>query len=245
MNEKTTKKATISTPENALAFSTKEQQKDVVTLNNALNNLFPVDKVTTIYEANYLIKSAFAISEKVSLPIAKLFQRVRTEKMFVEKFKTFNDWALKTFNLKKASANAYAKIGDYITEDGKKSILPTVGEKDYGYSQLVVIAESLTAEQAIESAKNGTITPFMTIKELKKALKGDKNDITDEVTDESTTTEEAAEEVTEEATEEAAEEEKDRDYKAQQATFTHLYQTLINADIKTLRKINEFLNKIK
>ena len=158
---------------NAIATK-KEQALNVIT---DIEQTFDCSKIKTAQDGAIYIKSALLIGDKLSLPIARICYIVRSKKWYVPA-KNFNEWALKNFGFKKSSANNYAKVGEWLTDDGNHSLLPHL-QQDFSFSQLVVIAESLNLQDAIEKVENGEITPFMTVAEIKKRIKKDKNDITE------------------------------------------------------------------
>lgn len=113
--------------------------------------------------------------EKNKFKMAAEMSRILENNLFVDDFDNFETYASKVFNLKKAMAYNYAAIGkDWIARNEKgnptgESILPhdTV---DYQITKILALMK-VGVEQAIKWANNGTITPFMSVKEIKDIVK--------------------------------------------------------------------------
>lgn len=113
--------------------------------------------------------------EKNKFRMAAEMSRILENNLFVDDFENFETYAGKVFNLKKAMAYNYAAIGkDWIARNEKgnptgESILPhdTV---DYQITKIIALMK-VGVEQATEWANDGTITPFMSVKEIKDVVK--------------------------------------------------------------------------
>ena len=113
--------------------------------------------------------------EKNKFKMAAEMSRILENNLFVDDFDNFETYASKVFNLKKAMAYNYASIGKEWIERNEKgnptgeSILPhdTV---DYQITKILVLMKVGVA-QATEWANDGTITPFMSVKEIKDIVK--------------------------------------------------------------------------
>lgn len=113
--------------------------------------------------------------EKNKFKMAAEMSRILENNLFVDDFENFETYAGKVFNLKKAMAYNYAAIGkDWIARNEKgnptgESILPhdTV---DYQITKIIALMK-VGVEQATEWANDGTITPFMSVKEIKDVVK--------------------------------------------------------------------------
>lgn len=113
--------------------------------------------------------------EKNKFKMAAEMSRILENNLFVDDFDNFETYAGKVFNLKKAMAYNYAAIGkDWIARNEKgnptgESILPhdTV---DYQITKILALMK-VGIEQATEWANNGTISPFMSVKEIKDVVK--------------------------------------------------------------------------
>ena len=109
--------------------------------------------------------------EKNKFKMAAEMSRILENNLFVDDFDNFETYASRVFNLKKAMAYNYAAIGkDWIARNEKgnptgESILPhdTV---DYQITKILALMK-VGVEQATKWANNGTITPFMSVKEIK------------------------------------------------------------------------------
>lgn len=112
--------------------------------------------------------------EKNKFKMAAEMSRILENNLFVDDFDNFETYASKVFNLKKAMAYNYAAIGkDWIARNEKgnptgESILPhdTV---DYQITKIIALMK-VGVEQAIEWANDGTINPFMSVKEIKEIV---------------------------------------------------------------------------
>lgn len=113
--------------------------------------------------------------EKNKFKMAAEMSRILENNLFVDDFDNFETYAGKVFNLKKAMAYNYAAIGkDWVARNEKgnptgESILPhdTV---DYQITKILALMK-VGVEQATEWANDGTITPFMSVKEIKDIVK--------------------------------------------------------------------------
>lgn len=113
--------------------------------------------------------------EKNKFKMAAEMSRILENNLFVDDFENFETYASKVFNLKKAMAYNYASIGKEWIERNEKgnptgeSILPhdTV---DYQITKILALMKVGVA-QATEWANDGTITPFMSVKEIKDIVK--------------------------------------------------------------------------
>lgn len=113
--------------------------------------------------------------EKNKFKMAAEMSRILENNMFVDDFDNFETYASKVFNLKKAMAYNYASIGKEWIERNEmgnptgESILPhdTV---DYQITKILALMK-VGVEQATEWANDGTINPFMSVKEIKEIVK--------------------------------------------------------------------------
>ena len=123
--------------------------------------------------------------EKNKFKMAAEMSRILDNNLFVDDFDNFETYASRVFNLKKAMAYNYASIGKEWVERNEKgnptgeSILPhdTV---DYQITKIITLMK-VGVEQATEWANDGTINPFMSVKEIKDIVKewDDKNNAID------------------------------------------------------------------
>lgn len=112
--------------------------------------------------------------EKNKFKMAGEMYRILENNLFVDDFDNFETYASKVFNLKKAMAYNYASIGKEWIERNEmgnptgESILPhdTV---DYQITKILALMK-VGVEQATEWANDGTINPFMSVKEIKEIV---------------------------------------------------------------------------
>lgn len=173
-----TKNTTENINENVNAIVTRDNADKAITA--GVNLLFDVTKVQTLRDVDVVLKGFETLTGMVSLPICKLFERVKSSRMYAGDYKTFEQWAAKR-GVKKSTAYAYAKVGAFLDESGLHSKLFHTDEKDYTFSQLVIIAEKIDFETAVEWAKTFRLTPNMTVLDLKrmfnpKRITADKTD---------------------------------------------------------------------
>ena len=113
--------------------------------------------------------------EKNKFKMAAEMSRILENNLFVDDFDNFETYASKVFNLKKAMAYNYASIGKEWIERNEKGN-PT-GESilshdtvDYQITKILALMK-VGVEQAIKWANEGTINPFMSVKEIKDIVK--------------------------------------------------------------------------
>lgn len=175
--------------------------------------------------------------EKNKFKMAAEMSRILENNLFVDDFDNYETYAGKVFNLKKAMAYNYAAIGkDWIarTEKGNptgESILPH-DTLDYQITKILALMKVGT-EQATEWANNGTINPFMSVKEIKDIVKNweSKQNAIDV---DATETENEQETETESAEQET--EQKEQETKNKPFNTAELFSRIAN-------KINEYNNE--
>lgn len=175
--------------------------------------------------------------EKNKFKMAAEMSRILENNLFVDDFDNYETYAGKVFNLKKAMAYNYAAIGkDWIarTEKGNptgESILQH-DTLDYQITKILALMK-VGAEQATEWANNGTINPFMSVKEIKDIVKNweSKQNAIDV---DATETENEPETETESAEQET--EQKEQETKNKPFNFVELFSRIAN-------KINEYNNE--
>lgn len=113
--------------------------------------------------------------EKNKFKMAAEMSRILENNLFVDDFDNFETYAGTVFNLKKAMAYNYAAIGkDWVARNEKgnptgESIL-THDTVDYQITKILALMK-VGVKQAIQWANDGTITPFMSVKEIKDVVK--------------------------------------------------------------------------
>ena len=85
-------------------------------------------------------------------------------------FESVQDYASKVLNIQKTTCYNLLKIAkEFINEEGTRTVLTESGS-DYGVSQLQILL-SLGVEKAKELHDNETISPSMSVRQLKNAIK--------------------------------------------------------------------------
>lgn len=140
-------------------------------ISNEVNEKFidpNLQKVTT------QIRTCGATIRNNFYKMAYLLNKVQTERLFVQDgFMSATEYAEKTFGFKKSLCYNLIAVGEiYTADDGKGSNLPHDGNKDYTSSQLKVILP-YDEEEVRRLANDETITPYMTVNAIKKALKSE------------------------------------------------------------------------
>lgn len=175
--------------------------------------------------------------EKNKFKMAAEMSRILENNLFVDDFDNFETYASKVFNLKKAMAYNYAAIGkDWIARNEKgnptgESILPH-DSVDYQITKILALMK-VGVEQATEWANDGTITPFMSVKEIKDIVK-DWDAKQNAIDVDATETENEQETETESAEQETEQQEQETENKP--FNITELLSRIAN-------KMNEYNNK--
>lgn len=112
----------------------------------------------------------------------------QTECYLDDGFESTTDYASKVLNIQKTTTYNLLKIGkDFISEKGDRTVLTDKGN-DYGVSQLQALLP-IGVEKAKELHNEGVISPDMSVRQIKQAIKQDEpepeedNDDNDEVID--------------------------------------------------------------
>lgn len=106
--------------------------------------------------------------------IAAIMNNIDEQKMYVDDgFKDCIDYATTVFNMKKSDAYNLLKIGaEYTHKNGHESNLPH-DNKDYSKAQVVALLP-LGRGTAYDLTTAGTITPEMTVRQIKEVVKNNK-----------------------------------------------------------------------
>ena len=118
--------------------------------------------------------------------VARVLNRVNNERLFVDDgFMSVTEYAEKTFGFKKTLCYNLLQIGEtYTAEDANESNLPHDKTKDYTSGQLGVMLP-YEEETVRRLADEEEITPYMTVKAIKKRLKAEEEPEEVEETEES------------------------------------------------------------
>ncbi len=142
-----------------------------VAIKSAMALALPVDEIKTIRDANIIVNTVMSISGRVNLAACKAFQIVRDNKLYKNEYKTFDLWAKKNFNISKATAYTYAKVGEMLNDNATQSTLPHAKNVEWSFSALVLLTQKLTKERICELIDDGKIASTDSINDLKKVLK--------------------------------------------------------------------------
>ena len=123
----------------------------------------------TLKTATETIINELKTQEKAGLKIAFLMACIDKQELYADDgFKSAADYGMKVFGWKKSQAYAYIKAGNKFLDENGVTLLPADGE--YTISQLVpLLPLPLDETQSMNEQKE--ITPSMTIKEIKEAVK--------------------------------------------------------------------------
>lgn len=163
-----TKKANTLTTEVFTKAETLALRENV----NGIVSAFDCTRVNDENTALLFLKTIDGIGERTFLPYCKIFQKVRDNGYYKQgKSKTFEAWAKNNFNVGKVTASYRARVGEWVTDRGDKTILASENG-DFNYTQITLFIENKkTPDEVAEMLKNGTITYDITAKALKKLLK--------------------------------------------------------------------------
>ena len=118
-----------------------------------------------IFKQGLSIKKSFA---RIAVILCKIDECKCYEQ---DGFESVQDYAEKVLGWKKANTYAMLRVGrDYIDGKTYESILPH-GETDYSTSQLQALLPLKSVETAMKLAEEETISPDMTVKEIKEVVK--------------------------------------------------------------------------
>ena len=156
-----------------------DNKENTAIISQSANTFFSLPISQLITESDY--KIAFntykTATEKSEYKIAKIVERIYTEKVNGEK--PFDDYIEKVFGVKKSQAYNYIKACKLIDIDGNYSLLS--GEKvvkDYSITALVKLVETgKTVNELVQLHKNGDISPDMSIIKLVAVFRKKKDDI--------------------------------------------------------------------
>lgn len=179
-----------------------KKNESAITFKNAFDTLLPVKAIETANDAVLIYKTAITIGDKSAYKACKALAVVREKKLFKESAKSFNEWAEKN-GISKSAANARAKIGVWIDENGEKDIFADLRGVNFDYGTLVLLFEKTkgNADTVRELIKSGRLPVGVTANDVRKlfSLNPEK-----EVNADATMTNEKPAEDTEEATAEKA-----------------------------------------
>lgn len=193
-----------------------QKNESAVTFKSAFDTLLPVKAIETERDAVIIYKTALAIGDKSAYKACKALAMVREKKLFKQTAKSFNEWAEKN-GISKSAANARAKIGVWIDENGEKDIFAELRGHNFDYGTLVLLFEKTkgNADTVYELINAGRLPLGVTADDVRKLFK--LNPADEIKTDGTTTAEKPATDTNEETTEKPA---GDKPEKGVTMTFT-------------------------
>lgn len=149
-----------------------KQEKTALSFNSAFDTLLPVKAIETERDAVVIYKTALAIGDKSAYKACKALAVVREKKLFKETAKSFNEWAEKN-GISKSAANARAKIGVWIDENGERDIFFDMRGHNFDYGALVLLYEKTkgNADTVRELISAGRLPVGVTADEIRKLFK--------------------------------------------------------------------------
>ena len=170
-------------------FKSTDMNGTVNSLTVAMSKLLPVNDVKNIADAELLINMSLTIGEKLDLKKCRTLKKVGELNLVnnVEK------WAKSRFGIGRSAFYNYIKVADLVTDDGEASIFKRENG-DFSYSVLLKLITALKDVKEIQAVVNqGIITPFMSARDVDKALKKYLAPEVEEVEEKAEATEEKAE----------------------------------------------------
>lgn len=148
-------------------FKSTDMNGTVNSLTVAMSKLLPVNEVKNIADAELLINMSLTIGEKLDLKKCRTLKKVGELKLVdnVEK------WAKSKFGIGRSAFYNYLKVADLVTDDGEASIFKRENG-DFSYSALLKLITMMKDVKEIQAVVNqGIVTPFMSARDVDKALK--------------------------------------------------------------------------
>lgn len=148
-------------------FKSTDMNGTVNSLTVAMSKLLPVNEVKNIADAELLINMSLTIGEKLDLKKCRTLKKVGELSLVdnVEK------WAKSKFGIGRSAFYNYLKVAELVTDDGEASIFKR-DNGDFSYSVLLKLITALKDVKEIQAIVNqGIITPFMSARDVDKALK--------------------------------------------------------------------------
>ena len=148
-------------------FKSTDMNGTVNSLTVAMSKLLPVNEVKNIADAELLINMSLTIGEKLDLKKCRTLKKVGELSLVdnVEK------WAKSKFGIGRSTFYNYLKVADLVNDDGEASIFKRENG-DFSYSVLLKLITALKDVKEIQAVVNqGIVTPFMSARDVDKALK--------------------------------------------------------------------------
>jgi hypothetical protein len=149
-----------------------QKNESAMTFKSAFDTLLPVKAIETERDAVIIYKTALAIGDKSAYKACKALALVREKKLFKSAAKSFNEWAEKN-GISKSAANARAKLGVWIDENGEKDIFADLRGHNFDYGTLVLLFEKTkgNADTVRELIKAGRLPLGVTADDVRKLFK--------------------------------------------------------------------------
>lgn len=149
-----------------------QKNESALTFKSAFDTLLPVKAIETERDAVIIYKTALAIGDKSAYKACKALALVREKKLFKQTAKSFNEWAEKN-GISKSAANARAKLGVWIDENGEKDIFAESRGHNFDYGTLVLLFEKTkgNADSVRELIKAGRLPLGVTADDVRKLFK--------------------------------------------------------------------------
>lgn len=149
-----------------------QKNESALTFKSAFDTLLPVKAIETERDAVIIYKTALAIGDKSAYKACKALALVREKKLFKQTAKSFNEWAEKN-GISKSAANARAKLGVWIDENGEKDIFAESRGHNFDYGTLVLLFEKTkgNADSVRELIEAGRLPLGVTADDVRKLFK--------------------------------------------------------------------------
>lgn len=149
-----------------------KQEKTALSFNSAFDTLLPVKAIENERDAVIIYKTALAIGDKSAYKACKALAVVREKKLFKESAKSFNEWAEKN-GISKSAANARAKVGIWIDENGENDIFNELRGRNFDYGTLVLLFEKTkgNADSVRNLIKAGRLPVGVTADDVRKLFR--------------------------------------------------------------------------
>lgn len=149
-----------------------QKNESALTFKSAFDTLLPVKAIETERDAVIIYKTALAIGDKSAYKACKALALVREKKLFKSVAKSFNEWAEKN-GISKSAANARAKLGVWIDENGEKDIFADLRGHNFDYGTLVLLFEKTkgNADTVRELINAGRLPLGVTADDVRKLFK--------------------------------------------------------------------------
>lgn len=148
-------------------FKKDDMAPTVNSLTTAMSKLLPVNEIKNIADAELLINMSLTIGEKLDLKKCRTLKKVGELSLVdnVEK------WAKSKFGIGRSAFYNYLKVAELVSDDGENSIFK-LENGDFSYSVLLKLITAIKDVNEIRTMVNqGIVTPFMSARDVDKAVK--------------------------------------------------------------------------